>query len=349
MRVKIFLSAALLSAALPAAAASFACPDYGPLPAQPTDYASAIDAFGRYRDSKKSAIRAEGDLPFLKTHGAPTDDAVLLIHGLSDSPYYVAALGAELHARGANVVSILLPGHGTAPECLLHVRASQWREETRFGLSLARRLGRRVSILGFSTGGALALDALAESEMTREPEPQRWGDLLLFSPALAFDTPKTDWCGVPGADAIMEHAMPWASGKGAPETNPYKYAQLATNGVCQLFDLMEFNELRRPLIERALSARRIGVFAVESLDDQTVDPQAVVGFVADLPASVRRELILYPRSDAIAHADVPRPETNPRYAETVAAMDRFLSGASAPVAADALLEGAAASAAGLRR
>src|SRR5579871_6040453 len=132
------------------------CPKYGAPPSAPADYAQAVAAFAQYRASKEPGIRAEGDLPFMRVHGAPTAGAVLLVHGLTDSPYYVAALGDALYDRGFNVVSVLLPGHGTRPECLLHVKYRQWQDEVRFGLSLARRLGDKVTMLGFSTGGALA-------------------------------------------------------------------------------------------------------------------------------------------------------------------------------------------------
>ena len=40
---------------------------------------------------------------------------VLLLHGMSDSPYSLRALGEELHQQGYWVVGLRLPGHGTLP------------------------------------------------------------------------------------------------------------------------------------------------------------------------------------------------------------------------------------------
>ena len=48
--------------------------------------------------------------------------AVLLLHGMSDSPYSLRALGDALQRRGAWVVGLRLPGHGTAPSGLVSVR-----------------------------------------------------------------------------------------------------------------------------------------------------------------------------------------------------------------------------------
>ncbi|MBT8355198.1 MAG: hypothetical protein KJO60_11785, partial [Desulfofustis sp.] len=51
----------------------------------------------------------------------PADDPVgglLLLHGMSDSPYSLRALGETFHKRGYWVIGIRLPGHGTAPSGL---------------------------------------------------------------------------------------------------------------------------------------------------------------------------------------------------------------------------------------
>ena len=46
---------------------------------------------------------------------------VLLIHGLSDSPYSMRSLAQTLQDMGFWVVGLRLPGHGTAPSGLLNV------------------------------------------------------------------------------------------------------------------------------------------------------------------------------------------------------------------------------------
>jgi len=44
---------------------------------------------------------------------------VLLLHGLSDSPYSLKALGERLNGQGAMVLGLRIPGHGTAPSGLV--------------------------------------------------------------------------------------------------------------------------------------------------------------------------------------------------------------------------------------
>ena len=84
---------------------------------------------------------------------------VLLLHGMSDSPYSLRALGHTLHEHGATVVGMRLPGHGTAPSALRQV---QW-EDAAAAVRLAAKHLRQAAgpvplhIIGYSTGAALAL------------------------------------------------------------------------------------------------------------------------------------------------------------------------------------------------
>jgi hypothetical protein len=110
---------------------------------------------------------------------------------------------------------------------------------------------------------------------------------------------------------------------------------MATNAVCQLVYLTQANASRLESIGSDIAAHGIGVFAVESMADTTVSPEAVVSFINGLPAGARRDLTTYPKGDGIGHADVPRPETNPHYAEMISALDAFVAPAAPAAAAEA--------------
>ena len=47
---------------------------------------------------------------------------VLLLHGMSDSPYSLRALAETLSERGYWVIGLRMPGHGTAPSGLKYVK-----------------------------------------------------------------------------------------------------------------------------------------------------------------------------------------------------------------------------------
>jgi carboxylesterase len=117
-------------------------------------------------DSDKTA-------PFELGHG---DDACLLLHGFTGSPWDLRPLGEALAERGFYVKAPRLPGHGTTPDALLHVGKEDWQEAAEQALSGLRNF-RQTFVTGFSMGSLLALHLA-----TRYPE--RVHALALLAPAL---------------------------------------------------------------------------------------------------------------------------------------------------------------------
>ena len=84
---------------------------------------------------------------------------VLLLHGMSDSPYSLRALGENLAERGYWVIGLRMPGHGTAPSGMKYVQPEDMVQVTRLAMShLSTSVGDKpIHIIGYSTGAALAL------------------------------------------------------------------------------------------------------------------------------------------------------------------------------------------------
>lgn len=111
--------------------------------------------------------------------------AVVLLHGLTDSPYSVRHLARDYQQHGFVAVVPRLPGHGTAPGALTDVDWERWLAATRLAVREATRLaGDNVPLhlVGYSNGGALAmkyaLDAL-DTPALRKPQ-----QLILLSPMI---------------------------------------------------------------------------------------------------------------------------------------------------------------------
>ena len=104
----------------------------------------------------------------------PVDDpqfGVLLLHGMSDSPYSLRSIGQSLNGRGGYVIGLRVPGHGQAPSGLLNVEWEDMAAAVRLAMKeLQEKSGKRsLYIVGYSNGGALAvhytLDSLADSSL----------------------------------------------------------------------------------------------------------------------------------------------------------------------------------------
>ena len=69
---------------------------------------------------------------------------ILLLHGLTDSPYSLRALGTTLHELGYHVVGLRLPGHGTAPSGLKHIHWQDMAAAVRLAVAhLASKVGKK--------------------------------------------------------------------------------------------------------------------------------------------------------------------------------------------------------------
>ena len=62
-----------------------------------------------------------------------TKGVILLLHGLSDSPYHMRALGKLFKEEGLYVLGLRLPGHGTLPSGLLDITWQEWAKATEWG------------------------------------------------------------------------------------------------------------------------------------------------------------------------------------------------------------------------
>ena len=218
---------------------------------------------------------------------------VLLIHGMSDSPYSLHHLGQRLYKLGAQVVGLRVPGHGTAPAGLLEV---DWQDMAA-AVSLAvkhlrKRIGERpLFIVGYSNGGALAVHyALAALENDTLPMAQ---GLVLLSPEIGVTklAAFAVWQERLGHLLGMEK-LAWNSIQ--PEYDPFKYGSFPLNAGKQAYELTrEIQSKISRLGSTGVLQRMPRIVAFQSVVDATVTaPALVAGLFDRLPAG-QHELVLF--------------------------------------------------------
>jgi carboxylesterase len=82
--------------------------------------------------------------------------SVLLIHGLTGTPYEMRGLGERLTAAGARVHGVRLAGHGGGPEELGDVTHANWYESVVEGFERLRAYDEPNVVIGLSLGAVLA-------------------------------------------------------------------------------------------------------------------------------------------------------------------------------------------------
>jgi alpha-beta hydrolase superfamily lysophospholipase len=230
---------------------------------------------------------------------APVGAAVFL-HGLTDAPYSLRHLAAVYRDRGFVAVGIRLPGHGTVPAALAEVEWEDWMAATRLAVREAVRragAGKRLHVIGFSNGGALAvkyaLDAIGNDELAR---PER---LVLLSPMIGITT-FARYAGLAGLPAFFPAFARAAWLDVLPEFNPFKYNSFPVNGARQAY------QVTRSVQERVDQAAANGSIAAlppfhtfQSVADFTVSTRAIVtSLYARLPPN-GSELTLFDLNRAI--------------------------------------------------
>lgn len=100
--------------------------------------------------------------------GRITDIAILYVHGFSASPAELRPLPEHV-ARdlGANLLAIRLTGHGTDGADLAAATVQDWWRDLAVGLGAARQMGRRVVVIGMSSGATLAALAARDPRLGR--------------------------------------------------------------------------------------------------------------------------------------------------------------------------------------
>ncbi|GGC76897.1 alpha/beta hydrolase [Chelatococcus reniformis] len=224
--------------------------------------------------------------------GAPAG-AVVLLHGLTDSPYSLRHVGRLYADAGYVVVAIRLPGHGTVPAGLTEVEWDDWMAATRLAVREARlrAADKPLHIVGFSNGGALALkyalDALDDPKL---PGADR---LVLISPMIGI-TQFARFAGLASLPAVLPAFAKAAWLSVLPEFNPFKYNSFPVNGAVQSHRLTR--SLQQSLTRHAQAGtlgRLPPTLTFQSVMDFTVSTRAVITAFYDLLPANGSELVLF--------------------------------------------------------
>ena len=254
------------------------------------DDPAAADAFALGRYNPKSvparlALETVHNRSYELAPSGPPRGAVLLVHGLSDSPYCMRGMAETFVSQGFDVVVLRLPGHGTIPASLTDVTWKDWYAAVVLAARYtAGRAGTGHPFLagGHSTGAALlSLYAVRAASDEALPRPER---LYLVSPAIGISPFAVLTNIVAGLSFLPAfEKSKWIDVR--PEYDPYKYNSFPVNAGNQIYSLTHV--LRGELLEAAKEKRldRMPRFLVfQSVVDSTVTASEVVhGLLNQLP------------------------------------------------------------------
>ena len=234
--------------------------------------------------------------------------AVLLLHGLTDSPYSLRHIARLYRERGFVVIGMRMPGHGTVPAGLSDVRWEDWMAATRLGVREARRrvpAPAPLHLVGFSNGGALAMKY--SLDVIEDPLLPRADRLVLFTPMIGI-TRFARFAGLAGLPAVLPPFANAAWLSITPEFNPFKYNSFPVNGARQSYRLTDALQAQ---IDRLARAGRLGtlppVLTFQSVIDFTVSTPAILSALYQRLPDNGSEIVLFDVNRTVKFAPLLRP------------------------------------------
>lgn len=200
---------------------------------------ATVDQYKSLTVSRIDKIKP-GSAPFILSQDkkAPT---VLMIHGLSDSPGSMKEVSKVYYKRGYNVITVLLRDHGLQMPYRKEIRSkitlANWRSDVDKTMKIAFDMSNseKVALVGFSLGGALALDAADRYD-------GKISSLVMLAPLLKMNH---GWAA-PSA-RVLKYVM-YSTKKGIPETDHF-YPDIALNQTLHAYKLTK--HLKKNVISEA--------------------------------------------------------------------------------------------------
>jgi carboxylesterase len=236
--------------------------DHAALPskAHPTsDYEAAVASYDSLRATEAPLVMRDG-ASLIYVHGQRTPRALVLIHGITNSPRQFRELAEQFHARGYNVIVPRLPLHGLRAgnvDVLRALTAAKLRDYADASADVAHGLGDTVLVMGLSTGGIVAAwMAHHRPDVTR---------IVVIAPAIKL----ARLPGMLAAPALnLADRMPNVTIRQKPDTlRPHAYFGVSTRALAETFrfaaTVVEEAEARPPIVD--------DLILVTNGNDRTVD------------------------------------------------------------------------------
>jgi esterase/lipase len=210
-----------------------------------------------------------------------------------------------LQSQGCLTRSVLLPGHGTVPGGLLSASYPDWIQAVRYGIHSLSKAVDRIFLVGYSTGGALALH---EALQTSDFYPQdKLAGIILLAPAVQIRSQLSRLAKIPLLlNGCWERAR-WLHIYN--EIDYTKYQSITFNSVYQVSQLANLVETLSKN-----NAPCCPLLVMISQDDKTVSSNATLDYFKQ-HAPAQSQLVLYTTQPNAANNDsiIQRPAAYPEW------------------------------------
>ena len=149
----------------------------------------------------------------------------LLMHGINETPGKMKSFAQQLRNTypEAYIIGSLMSGHGSLPADMLNANHEQWITMCHQSVDWLANQVDQVILVGFSTGGALAVHHAATHLILK-------GCLILLAPAIHVQLPFY-------ASKFLKHICPFVSV--LPQKSPFSYGAITYHSASEVLQLSE--------------------------------------------------------------------------------------------------------------
>lgn len=237
----------------------------------------------RYFISENKEKELQSILPFeIKPKNNTSKKAILLVHGLTDSPAYYRDISKIFVKNGFLVRSILLPGHTSKPADLMLPKLQDWENVVIHHINLLKKQNYDIWLGGFSTGANLVTSYAVDDKSIKglylfSPGFFSKSNLIMFTP---FVNLFKDWLDID------------------EENNMYKYESMPMNAVNLYYKttLRVQDKLEKKAFDRP-------TFFVFSKDDSVINYEKTMNIFKEKFTNKDSKFILYANANEISVND----------------------------------------------
>lgn len=272
-----------------------------PLPADLDRYLEQTEA-----SHKGITPGAEKTIVWAHPDKRQTDLAIIYMHGYSATRQETAPLSDQLAQQlGANLFYTRLKGHGLPGVAMAEASVQDWLQDSQEAMQIGQRLGKKVLVIGTSTGATLA------TWLALQPDNTQVLAYIMVSPNFAPKDPAATVLTWPWSKYFVplllgpEHQ--WQPRN--PEQARYWTHRYPVQALLPMMALVKYvRELPLEQISRP-------ILTLYSPDDQVVSPGEIQTAFARF-GSAHKQLVALPDTQDVSHhvlaGDILSPEDTPR-------------------------------------
>ena len=222
----------------------------------------SLSQYSDINDQETATANAE---PYLFLPDDPKGLGIVMVHGFLASPAELRGFAEKLRAQGYPVIGVRLKGHGTSPWDLRGRSWRDWMASVRRGYRIMQAFSERICVVGFSTGGALALLLASEKPsglagVAAVSAPLKFRNRnLIFVPLIHGANKLVRWV------SSFEGVMPFR--ENVSEHPDINYRNMPVRGLYEL-------RLMADELKRRLGDVHCPATIVQSTGDQVVNPKS---------------------------------------------------------------------------